>query len=85
MLAVFFLVHVLVRREKERATAYISMDTTIATLKIGLQEEQHEHGQGKWEGKPKGKSDKRITESKARQKEAIATFVHIIHILLSWL
>jgi hypothetical protein len=28
-----------------------------------LQEEQDEHGQGKWEGKQKGKSDKRITES----------------------
>jgi hypothetical protein len=25
-----------------------------------LQEEQDEHGQGKWEGKQKGKSDKRI-------------------------
>jgi hypothetical protein len=35
-----------------------------------LQEEQDEHGQGKWEEKQKGKSDKRITESKARQKES---------------
>jgi hypothetical protein len=35
-----------------------------------LQEEQNEHGQGKWEGKQKGKSDKRITISKARQKES---------------
>jgi hypothetical protein len=36
-----------------------------------LQEEQDEHEQGKWEGKhQKGKSDKRITESKARQKES---------------
>jgi hypothetical protein len=34
-----------------------------------LQEEQDEHGQGKWEGIQKGKSDKRITESNARQKE----------------
>jgi hypothetical protein len=34
-----------------------------------LQEEQDEHGQGKWEGKQKGKSDKRIAESKA-QKES---------------
>jgi hypothetical protein len=33
-----------------------------------LKEEQDEHGHGKWEGKQKGKSDKRITESKARQK-----------------
>jgi hypothetical protein len=33
--------------------------------KSWLQEEQDEHGQGKWEGKQKGKSDKRITESKA--------------------
>jgi hypothetical protein len=32
-----------------------------------LQEKQDEHGQGKWEEKQKGKSDKRITESKARQ------------------
>jgi hypothetical protein len=33
---------------------------------------QHEHGQGKIRGgKHKGKSDKRITESKARQKEAL--------------
>jgi hypothetical protein len=29
-----------------------------------LQEEPDEHGQGKWEGKQEGKSDKRITESK---------------------
>jgi hypothetical protein len=33
-----------------------------------LQEESDEHGQGKWEGKQEGKSDKRIAESKARQK-----------------
>jgi hypothetical protein len=31
----------------------------------------NEHGQGKREGKHNGKSDKRITESKARQKEAL--------------
>jgi hypothetical protein len=37
----------------------------------GLQEEQREHGHGKWEGKQKGERDKRITESKARQKEAL--------------
>jgi hypothetical protein len=37
----------------------------------GLQEEQHEHGQGKREGKEKGKGDKKITESKARQKQAL--------------
>jgi hypothetical protein len=37
----------------------------------GLQEAQHEHGHEKREGNRKGKSDKRITESKARQKEAI--------------
>jgi hypothetical protein len=38
----------------------------------GLQKEQHEHGQGKWKGnKQKGKSDMRIMESKARQKEAL--------------
>jgi hypothetical protein len=36
-----------------------------------LQEKLDEHGQGKWEGKQKGKSDKRTTESKARQKEAL--------------
>jgi hypothetical protein len=35
-----------------------------------LQEEQDEHGQGKWEGKQQGKTDVRITESKARQKES---------------
>jgi hypothetical protein len=34
----------------------------------GLKEEQHEHGQGKREGKQNGKSDKRITVSKARQR-----------------
>jgi hypothetical protein len=28
-----------------------------------LQEKPDEHGQGKWEGKQEGKSDKRITES----------------------
>jgi hypothetical protein len=36
-----------------------------------LQEEHHEHRQKKREGKQKGKSDKRITESKARQKETL--------------
>jgi hypothetical protein len=36
-----------------------------------LQEKLDEHGHGKWEGKQKGKSDKRITESKAWQKEAL--------------
>jgi hypothetical protein len=35
-----------------------------------LQEEPDEHGQGRWEGKQEGKSDKRITESKAQQKES---------------
>jgi hypothetical protein len=35
-----------------------------------LHEEQDEHEHGKWEGKQKGKSDKKITESKARQKES---------------
>jgi hypothetical protein len=38
---------------------------------VCLQEEQDEHGQEKWEGKQEGKSDKRITESKAQQKESI--------------
>jgi hypothetical protein len=38
--------------------------------KYWLQEEQYEHGHGMWEGKQKGKSDKMITESKARQKES---------------
>jgi hypothetical protein len=42
-----------------------------------LQEEQDEHGQGKWEGKQKGKSDKRITESKAQQQES--TNPYIVH------
>jgi hypothetical protein len=37
-------------------------------LIIRLEDEQHEHGHGKWEGGQMGKSDKRITESKARQK-----------------
>jgi hypothetical protein len=37
----------------------------------GLQKEQDEHGLGKWEGTQKGKSDTGITESKARQKEAL--------------
>jgi CRISPR/Cas system CSM-associated protein Csm2 small subunit len=32
---------------------------------------QDEHGQDKREGKQKGKSDKRITDSKARQMEAL--------------
>jgi hypothetical protein len=39
--------------------------------KLGLQEEQHEHGHGEREEEKKGKTDKRITESKARQKEAL--------------
>jgi hypothetical protein len=36
----------------------------IQLIKYGmvcLQEEPDEHGQGKWEGKQEGKSDKRIT------------------------
>jgi hypothetical protein len=38
----------------------------------GLQKQHHEHGQGKREGgQIKGNSDKRITESRARQKEAL--------------
>jgi hypothetical protein len=45
-----------------------------------LQEKLDEHGQGKWEGKQKGKSDERITESKARQKESISISI----ILLCW-
>jgi hypothetical protein len=36
-----------------------------------LQEEPDEHRQGKWEGKQDGKSDKRITESKAQQEYMI--------------
>jgi hypothetical protein len=36
-----------------------------------LQEKPDEHGQGKWEGKQEGKSDKRITEPKARQRKAL--------------
>jgi hypothetical protein len=39
-------------------------------LDYGLQEEQHEHRQGKREGKQRGEGKKMITESKARQKEA---------------
>jgi hypothetical protein len=42
----------------------------ILSIEKWLKEEQDEHGHGKWEGKQKGKSDKRITESKARQKES---------------
>ena len=45
--------------------------TITQDLNLWLQEDPEEHGQGKWEGKQKGKSDKRITESKARQKESI--------------
>jgi hypothetical protein len=45
--------------------------TITQDLIFWLQEDPEEHGQGKWEGKQKGKSDKRITESKARQKESI--------------
>jgi hypothetical protein len=37
----------------------------------GLQGEQHEHGQGKCEGKQMDKSETRIMESNARQKEAL--------------
>jgi hypothetical protein len=41
---------------------------------ICLQEEPDEHGQGKWEGKQEGKSDKRITESSiGSPHEAICT------------
>jgi hypothetical protein len=34
------------------------------------EQEQDERGHGKWEGKQKGKSDKRITGSKGRQNES---------------
>jgi hypothetical protein len=47
-----------------------SLGLTQPSIMAWLQEEQDEHGQGKWEKKQKGKSDKRITESKARQKES---------------
>jgi hypothetical protein len=39
-------------------------------FQLCLQEEPDEHGQGKWGGKQESKSDKRITESKAQQKES---------------
>ena len=42
-----------------------------------LQEEPDEHGQGKWEGKQEGKSDKRITESKAQQKESTTLCINL--------
>jgi hypothetical protein len=42
-----------------------------AKQKSWLQEEQDKRGQIKWEGNQKGKIDKRITESKARQEEAL--------------
>jgi hypothetical protein len=48
-----------------------TISTHIYHIVVGLQEEQREHGQGKWEGKQKGKSDKGITESKARQNKAL--------------
>jgi hypothetical protein len=41
-------------------------------LHFCVQEEPDEHGQGKWEGKQEGKSDERITESRAQQKESTA-------------
>jgi hypothetical protein len=40
-------------------------------LKNKPQEALHELGQGKKKGDQEGKRDKRITESKARQKEAL--------------
>jgi hypothetical protein len=42
-----------------------------------LQKEHDEHRHGKWEGKQKGKSDKRITETKARQKESTTLCTHL--------
>jgi hypothetical protein len=42
-----------------------------------LQEEQDEHGHGKWEGKQEGKNERRITESKARQKESTILCTHL--------
>jgi hypothetical protein len=41
-----------------------NMSTDRENGMYGLQGEQHEHGQGKWEGGQKGTSDKRMTESK---------------------
>jgi hypothetical protein len=65
------------KREMQPQARAIDMRLSLPVVnastrnKIGLQEEEREHGQGKWEGKQKGKSDKRITESKAQQKEAL--------------
>jgi hypothetical protein len=42
-----------------------------------LQEEPDEHGQGKWEGKQEGRSDKRITESKAQQNESTTLCINL--------
>jgi hypothetical protein len=36
-----------------------------------LKEAQHEHGHDNMEGNQKGKNDKRLAESKARQMEAL--------------
>jgi hypothetical protein len=47
------------------------MRAHLSFYEAGLQEEEHEHGHRKREGKQEGKSDKRITESKARQTEAL--------------
>jgi hypothetical protein len=35
----------------------ISMKHKVIAVISGLQEEQHEHGQGKWEGKQKGEME----------------------------
>jgi hypothetical protein len=71
-----------------RWTAACSTAACWVFFIIGLQDEQHEHGQEKRDvffykrnnmstdskkgrGNKKGKSDKRMIESKARQKEAL--------------
>jgi hypothetical protein len=54
-------------------------DIPASTVLICLHEEPDEHGQGKWEGKEEGKSDKRITESKAQQKESTTLCINLAY------
>jgi hypothetical protein len=58
-------------KEDKKTGKKAILPTKSLMLSWIIEGEQQEHGQGKWEGTLKGKSDKRITESEARQKKAI--------------
>jgi hypothetical protein len=64
---------------KATAMGFGKDERNIDSNRKWLQQEQDEHGHGKWEGKQKGKRAKRITESKAQQKESTTLCTNIAY------